>query len=163
MPRCATSSTGWPTSCSAGLTHEPAVRLAERLVELTPAGLDRVFFSDSGSVAVEVAIKMALQYWAGRGRPRRTRLLTVRGGYHGDTFAAMSVCDPDTGMHHWFGDVLLRQVFAPRAEPAFGEPFDEAHVAELADLLAAHRDELAAVIVEPIVQGAGGMRFYAPA
>jgi adenosylmethionine-8-amino-7-oxononanoate aminotransferase len=146
-----------------GLTHEPAVRLAERLVELAPAGLDRVFFSDSGSVAVEVAIKMALQHWAGRGRPRRNRLLTVRGGYHGDTFAAMSVCDPDTGMHHWFGDALRPQVFAPRPEPAFSETFEEAHIAELAGLLAAHRDELAAVIVEPIVQGAGGMRFYSPA
>jgi adenosylmethionine-8-amino-7-oxononanoate aminotransferase len=146
-----------------GLTHEPAVRLAERLVELTPAGLDRVFFSDSGSVAVEVAIKMALQHWAGLGRPQRNRLLTVRGGYHGDTFAAMSVCDPDTGMHHWFGDALRPQVFAPRPEPAFAERFEEAHIAELAGLLEAHRDELAAVILEPIVQGAGGMRFYAPA
>ena len=146
-----------------GLTHEPAVRLAARLVDLTPEGLNRVFFSDSGSVGVEVAIKMAIQYWAGRGRPRRNRLLTARGGYHGDTFAAMSVCDPDTGMHHWFGDALRRQLFSPRPEPAFDEPFAEAHIAGLADLLAAHRDEVAAVIIEPIVQGAGGMRFYAPA
>ena len=146
-----------------GLTHEPAVRLAEQLSELTPPGLSRVFFSDSGSVSVEVAIKMALQYWAGTGRPAKQRLATVRGGYHGDTFAAMSVCDPDTGMHHWFGDAVTTQLFAPRPEPSFAEPFDERHIADLAALLGAHRDEVAAVIIEPIVQGAGGMRWYAPA
>ncbi|MEO9166484.1 MAG: adenosylmethionine--8-amino-7-oxononanoate transaminase, partial [Aquihabitans sp.] len=145
-----------------GLTHEPAVRLAERLVELTPGDLSRVFFSDSGSVAVEVAIKMAVQYWAGRGHPAKRRLLTVRGGYHGDTFAAMSVCDPDTGMHHWFEGTLATQLFAPRPSPAFGEPFSEADLGVFEELLVAHRDELAAVILEPIVQGAGGMWFYAP-
>lgn len=145
-----------------GLTHEPAVRLAERLVELTPGDLNRVFFSDSGSVAVEVAIKMAVQYWAGRGSPGKRRLLTVRGGYHGDTFEAMSVCDPDTGMHHWFEGTLTTQLFAPRPSPGFGEPFHEADLAAFEELLVAHRDELAAVILEPIVQGAGGMWFYAP-
>ena len=145
-----------------GLTHAPAIDLAERLVDLAPPGMDRVFFSDSGSVAVEVAIKMALQHWAGKGQPGRTRLATVRGGYHGDTFAAMSVCDPENGMHHFFGDALRKQLFAPRPAPAFDEAFEPAHLAELSSLLAAHRDEVAAVIIEPVVQGAGGMRFYAP-
>ncbi len=145
-----------------GLTHAPAVDLAERLVDLAPAGMERVFFSDSGSVAVEVAIKMALQHWAGKGQPGRTRLATVRGGYHGDTFAAMSVCDPENGMHHFFGDALRSQLFAPRPEPTFDEAFEPAHLAALAALLDEHRDEVAAVIIEPIVQGAGGMRFYAP-
>jgi adenosylmethionine-8-amino-7-oxononanoate aminotransferase len=145
-----------------GLTHPPAVALAERLVEITPAGLEHVFFSDSGSVAVEVAIKMAIQHWAGRGRPQRQRLLTVRSGYHGDTFGAMSVCDPDTGMHHLFAGALARQLFAPMPQPPFGEVFRPDDVAELRRLLAAHADEVAAVILEPVVQGAGGMRFYAP-
>jgi adenosylmethionine-8-amino-7-oxononanoate aminotransferase len=146
-----------------GLTHGPAIELAELLVEITPAGLEHVFFSDSGSVAVEVAIKMAIQYWAGRGRPARHRLLTVRSGYHGDTLAAMSVCDPVTGMHQMFSSVLPQQLFAPEPTPVFGAEFDTSHVRELADLLQAHQHEIAAVILEPIVQGAGGMRFYAPA
>jgi adenosylmethionine---8-amino-7-oxononanoate aminotransferase len=145
-----------------GVTHPAAVELAELLVEVTPAGLEHVFLCDSGSVSVEVAVKMAIQHWLGRGQPGRHRLLTVRSGYHGDTLAAMSVCDPDTGMHHLFSGILPRQLFAPAPEPAFGEPFEERHVAELADLLARHRDEVAAVILEPVVQGAGGMRFYAP-
>ncbi len=145
-----------------GLTHRPAVELAELLVEITPRGLEHVFFADSGSVAVEVAVKMALQYWAGMGRPQRHRLLTVRGGYHGDTLAAMSVCDPDTGMHHLFADVVPQQLFAPIPSPRFEEPFAEEHLAELRALMHAHRDEIAAVIIEPIVQGAGGMRFYSP-
>jgi adenosylmethionine-8-amino-7-oxononanoate aminotransferase len=145
-----------------GITHGPAVELAEQLVEIAPPGLAHVFFSDSGSVSVEVAMKMAIQYWLGRGRPGRHRMLTVRGGYHGDTFAAMSVCDPVTGMHQLFSSVLTPQLFAPAPTPAYGEPFDESHVAELAALLEAHHDEIAAVILEPIVQGAGGMRFYAP-
>ncbi|MGC5246525.1 adenosylmethionine--8-amino-7-oxononanoate transaminase [Gordonia sp. DT219] len=141
-----------------GLTHEPAARLAELLVELTPEPLEKVFFCDSGSVSVEVAVKMALQYWRGRGRPDRTRLLTWRGGYHGDTFTPMSVCDPDGGMHQMWSDVLARQIFVP-APP---EVADDAYVAALDDVVAARRDELAAIIVEPVVQGAGGMRFHDP-
>ncbi|MBC2638513.1 MULTISPECIES: adenosylmethionine--8-amino-7-oxononanoate transaminase [unclassified Rhodococcus (in: high G+C Gram-positive bacteria)] len=141
-----------------GLTHEPAARLAQLLVEITPDGLDTVFLADSGSVSVEVAVKMCLQYWRSRGRPERHRLLTWRGGYHGDTFAPMSVCDPDGGMHSLWTDVLARQVFA-------GPPprdFDAQYVAEFERLVAAHAGELAAVIVEPVVQGAGGMRFHDP-
>lgn len=145
-----------------GLTHPGAVELAERLVEMTPPGLDHVFFADSGSVAMEVAIKMALQYWRGRGRPQRHRLLTVRGGYHGDTFGAMAVCDPDTGMHSMFTGVLASHVFAPVPSPGFAEPFDDSHIADLAALAEAHSDELAAVVLEPVVQGAGGMRFHSP-
>jgi adenosylmethionine-8-amino-7-oxononanoate aminotransferase len=141
-----------------GLTHEPAARLAELLVAITPDGLDKVFLADSGSVSVEVAIKLALQYQRAVGRPERHRLLTWRGGYHGDTFAPMSVCDPDGGMHSMWTDVLARQVFAP-APP---RDFDPAYVVEFEAVLVAHRDELAAVIVEPVVQGAGGMRFHDP-
>ncbi len=143
-----------------GLTHRGAIELAERLVALTPAGLDHVFFADSGSVAVEVAVKMALQFWRGRGE-RRERLVTVRSGYHGDTFGAMAVCDPETGMHSMFGDVLARHLFAPTPTPSFGEPFDRSHIVELEQLLDTHRGEIAGVILEPVVQGAGGMRFYA--
>jgi adenosylmethionine-8-amino-7-oxononanoate aminotransferase len=145
-----------------GLTHEPAVSLCERLVAMAPAGLERVFLSDSGSVAVEVAIKLALQYWLSLGRPEKNRLLTVRGGYHGDTFATMAVCDPVNGMHDFFSEVLPQHLFAERPACRFEEPFEEHHIADLAGLLADHRDEIAAVILEPIVQGAGGMWFYAP-
>jgi adenosylmethionine-8-amino-7-oxononanoate aminotransferase len=145
-----------------GLTHEPAVELARRLIELTPDGLARVFFADSGSVSVEVAIKMALQYQRGVGRPGRTRLLTIRGGYHGDTFGAMSVCDPVTGMHTMFADVLAPQVFAPRPPAGFGADIGE-WTDEVGALIAQHRDELAAIIVEPVLQGAGGMFVYEPA
>lgn len=145
-----------------GLTHPAAVELAERLVEITPEGLEHVFFSDSGSVAVEVAIKMALQYWLGRGRPSKRQLLTVRGGYHGDTFAAMSVCDPVNGMHQFFNGMLPPQLFAPLPEPKFGGQVDGRHVAELGSLIEAHHESLSAVIIEPVVQGAGGMRFYSP-
>lgn len=145
-----------------GLTHRPAVELAERLVAVTPGGLERVFLSDSGSVAVEVAMKMALQYQRGRGRPGRRRMLTVRGGYHGDTFGAMSVCDPVTGMHSMFSGMLAPQIFAPVPMPAYGDAFTVAHVAEFGGLLAEYRDEIAAVVLEPVVQGAGGMRFYSP-
>ncbi|HEX4902751.1 MAG TPA: adenosylmethionine--8-amino-7-oxononanoate transaminase [Acidimicrobiales bacterium] len=145
-----------------GITHAPAVELAEQLVDIAPAGLEHVFLADSGSVSVEVAIKMALQHARGTGRPGRTRLLTVRGGYHGDTLACMSVCDPVNGMHSMFSEVLPEQLFAPVPTPAFGDEYDDSHVAELAALLARHHDEVAAVILEPIVQGAGGMRFYAP-
>ncbi|PXW32239.1 UNVERIFIED_CONTAM: adenosylmethionine-8-amino-7-oxononanoate aminotransferase [Williamsia faeni] len=141
-----------------GLTHEPAARLAELLVEITPDPLRTVFFSDSGSVSVEVAVKMALQYWRARGETGRNRLLTWRGGYHGDTFTPMSVCDPEGGMHSLWTDVLTRQVFAP-VPPV---DFESDYVAEFEELVTAHRSELAAVIVEPVVQGAGGMRFHDP-
>ena len=144
-----------------GLTHEPAVSLVARLVALTPEPLQHVFLCDSGSVAVEVAIKMAIQYHQARGEPGRHRLLTLRGGYHGDTLAAMSVCDPVTGMHHLFSHLLPRQIFAPAPACRFGEPCQDADIAAFADLVRGHRQELAAVILEPIVQGAGGMRFYA--
>ena len=144
-----------------GLTHEPAARLVKHLVDLTPAPLQHVFLCDSGSVAVEVAIKMAIQFWQAQGQPGRHRLMTIRSGYHGDTVGAMAVCDPVTGMHHLFSAVLPQQVFAPAPACRFGEPWETRHIAAFADLIARHRDELAAVILEPIVQGAGGMRFYA--
>lgn len=145
-----------------GLTHPPAVKLARMLVELTPPGLDRVFFSDSGSVAVEVAMKMAIQYWHGMNRPEKQKLVALRSGYHGDTFGAMSLCDPVTGMHHLFGDALSRQFFAPAPECAFGDTCSDSDLDEMKRLLSLHHKEIAAVIVEPIVQGAGGMRFYSP-
>src|ERR1700757_2481865 len=141
-----------------GLTHEPAARLAQLLVEITPAGLESVFFSDSGSVSVEVAVKMALQYWRGLGRPTKHRLMTWRGGYHGDTFTPMSVCDPEGGMHALWTDVLSPQVFAPQVPAQYDASYSAAFEAQLAR----HADELAAVIVEPVVQGAGGMRFHDP-
>ncbi|MFC0313760.1 adenosylmethionine--8-amino-7-oxononanoate transaminase [Gordonia phosphorivorans] len=141
-----------------GLTHEPAAALATKLTELTPAPLTKVFFADSGSVAVEVAVKMAIQYQRSRGLPGKRRLLTWRGGYHGDTFAPMSVCDPDGGMHAMWRGVLAEQVFVD-APPSDDDP---AYVAELERVLAARAGELAAVIVEPVVQGAGGMRFHPP-
>ncbi len=139
-----------------GLTHEPAVRLSQLLVELT--GLPKVFLADSGSVSVEVAIKTCLQYWRASGRPEKRRLLTWRRGYHGDTFSPMSVCDPDGGMHALWSDILPVQVFAP-APPA---EYDADYAASLTALIAAHAHEVAAVIVEPVVQGAGAMRFHSP-
>jgi adenosylmethionine-8-amino-7-oxononanoate aminotransferase len=145
-----------------GLTHEPAVRLAERLTALAPEGLERVFFADSGSVSVEVAIKLCLQYQRAVGHKRRTRLLTLRGGYHGDTFGAMAVCDPVGGMHGMFTGVLAQHVFAERPAGGFAAPLDASWARAVRELAAAHTGELAAVIVEPVVQGAGGMRFYSP-
>ncbi|MEU2112658.1 adenosylmethionine--8-amino-7-oxononanoate transaminase [Streptomyces sp. NPDC019507] len=146
-----------------GLTHEPAVRLATRLVEITPEPLHHVFLCDSGSVSVEVAVKMCLQYWRSTGRPDKRRLLTWRGGYHGDTWQPMSVCDPEGGMHELWSGVLQRQVFADAPPAGHDAPFDPAYADHLRDLVARHADELAAVIVEPVVQGAGGMRFHSPA
>lgn len=145
-----------------GLTHEPAVRLATRLVEITPEPLRHVFLADSGSVAVEVAIKMCLQYWRSVGRPAKRRLLTWRGGYHGDTFHPMSVCDPDGGMHSVWRGVLPEQVFAAAPPAGFAAGVDQSYADHLAELIERHADELAAVIVEPVVQGAGGMRFHDP-
>lgn len=145
-----------------GLTHEPAVRLAARLVEITPEPLRHVFLADSGSVSVEVAVKMCLQYWHSTGRPAKKRLLTWRGGYHGDTWQPMSVCDPEGGMHGLWSGALPRQVFADEPPGGFDAEPDAAYVRHLRDLIARHADELAAVIVEPVVQGAGGMRFHSP-
>ncbi len=144
-----------------GLTHEPAARLAQLLVQHTPDGLDTVFFSDSGSVSVEVAVKMALQYWRSIGRGEKYRLMTWRGGYHGDTFTPMSVCDPDGGMHSlWTSkpSVLAHQEFAPQVPTTYDSAYSEVFEKQLAQ----HASELAAVIVEPVVQGAGGMRFHDP-
>ena len=145
-----------------GLTHAPAILLAERLIELAPAGLERVFFADSGSVSVEVAIKLCLQFQRAMGHPERTRLLTVRGGYHGDTFGAMAICDPVSGMHSLFRGVLAEHVFADRPPGGFDAGLDEGWAAHVRGLIGAHAHELAGVIVEPVVQGAGGMWFYAP-
>jgi adenosylmethionine-8-amino-7-oxononanoate aminotransferase len=141
-----------------GLTHEPAIRLARTLVEITPEPLQHVFLTDSGSVSVEVAMKMCLQYWRSRGRPGKQRLLTWRGGYHGDTWHPMSVCDPEGGMHHIWSGALPRQVFAD-APP---REYDPAYIEHLGQLIERHADEVAAVIVEPVVQNAGGMRFHSP-
>lgn len=143
-----------------GLTHPPAVALARQLVELTPGPLQSVFFSDSGSVAVEVAMKMAIQYWQARGEPARQRFVTVRGGYHGDTLGAMSVCDPITGMHSLFNKVLAKQIFVERPVCRFNEPCQEADIAPFRQALLDNKNRIAAVIMEPIVQGAGGMYFY---
>ncbi|MFI1470310.1 adenosylmethionine--8-amino-7-oxononanoate transaminase [Streptomyces wuyuanensis] len=145
-----------------GLTHEPAVRLSTRLVEITPEPLRHVFLCDSGSVSVEVAVKMCLQYWRSTGRPGKRRLMTWRGGYHGDTWQPMSVCDPEGGMHELWSGVLQRQVFADAPPAGHDAPFDPAYADHLRELVARHADELAAVIVEPVVQGAGGMRFHSP-
>ncbi|TDO68140.1 adenosylmethionine-8-amino-7-oxononanoate aminotransferase [Kribbella sp. VKM Ac-2571] len=150
-----------------GLTHEPAVRLGERLVEITPEPLRHVFFCDSGSVSVEVAMKLALQYQVARGNHGRTRMLTVRGGYHGDTFAPMSVCDPVNGMHSLFTGALKEQVFGPQPPAGFDRPDTDPELqswaGELAALAERHAGEIAGIIVEPVLQGAGGMYPYSPA
>ncbi|HET8960557.1 MAG TPA: adenosylmethionine--8-amino-7-oxononanoate transaminase, partial [Nocardioides sp.] len=157
-----------------GLTHEPAIRLAQRLVEITPAGLEHVFLADSGSVSVEVALKMAIQYQRGAGRPERTRMLTVRGGYHGDTCGCMGVCDPENGMHTMFRGFVADHVFAdrpppdPEASPVVAEvvptadlaAWQERWEASFRKLAADHGDELAGIVVEPLLQGAGGMYVY---
>ncbi|MGA4843379.1 adenosylmethionine--8-amino-7-oxononanoate transaminase [Streptomyces sp. G45] len=144
-----------------GLTHEPAVRLAKRLVDLTPEGLEHVFLADSGSVSVEVALKMCLQYWRSLGRPEKRRMLTWRGGYHGDTWQPMAVCDPQGGMHSLWQGVLPQQVFAD-LPPAGFDAYDAAYAEHLHDMIGRHAHELAGVIVEPVVQGAGGMRVHSP-
>lgn len=145
-----------------GITHQPAVDLAKLLLEMVPKGLTKVFFADSGSISVEVAIKMALQYWLGLNRPEKSRLLTIQKGYHGDTFAAMSVCDPVDGMHSMFKDQIIPQLFAPAPHSHFGGDFLAEDEQALTALFEQHHQQLAAFILEPILQGAGGMRFYHP-
>lgn len=145
-----------------GLTHEPATALARKLLELAPSSLRRVFLADSGSVAVEVALKMAVQYQQAAGRQSKSSILAIRGGYHGDTLGAMSICDPVNGMHHLFSGLLPGQRFAPRPQSRFAAPFDPADVNGLKKLIREHQSSLAAVVLEPIVQGAGGMWFYHP-
>lgn len=145
-----------------GITHAPAVDLCEKLVAITPQKLQKVFLADSGSVGVEVAIKMAYQYWISQGQANKNKLLSLRNGYHGDTFAAMSVCDPVTGMHHLFDQVVAKQYFAPAPLVGFDQEWDEADISDFAEIISQNSNQLAAVILEPIVQGAGGMRFYSP-
>ncbi len=145
-----------------GLTHQPAIDLCRTLVEISPQGLDRVFLADSGSVAVEVAMKMALQYWACQGHGAKQRFITPRNGYHGDTFAAMSVCDPINGMHSLFSGSLTQQIFAPAPQTRFDKPWNEDDIKPLEQLIHRHHNELAALVIEPIVQNAGGMRIYHP-
>jgi len=145
-----------------GLTHQPAATLAEKLLEIAPNGMKYVFFADSGSVSVEIAIKMALQYWQAKGKKKKTTLLTIRYGYHGDTFGAMGVCDPVSGMHHLFADMLPQHIFADAPPNGTDADWNDAYIADFGRKLETHHASIAAVILEPVVQGAGGMRIYAP-
>lgn len=145
-----------------GLTHQPAVTLAKKLVDLSPRGLEHVFLADSGSVSVEVAIKMAIQYWMSQQCPQKSKLISLRNAYHGDTIGAMSVCDPVTGMHHLFKELLPQNIFAQAPQAGFNTADTSASVKAMEDTLAQHHESVAAVILEPIVQGAGGMRLYSP-
>lgn len=145
-----------------GLTHQPAIDVCRKLIDVTPAGLERVFLADSGSVSVEVAMKMALQYWACQGSPNKHKFITPRNGYHGDTFAAMSVCDPVNGMHSLFTDALAQQIFAPAPQTRFAQTWNEDDIAPLEELIQQHHNELAALVIEPVVQNTGGMRIYHP-
>lgn len=145
-----------------GLTHEPAIALCQKLVEITPEGLEKVFLADSGSVSVEVAMKMAIQYQHSKGNKRKNKFMTIRGGYHGDTTGAMSVCDPKGGMHHLFAEFLPKHFFVDRPEKSFNEAFDTTEFGPLEQFFRLNSDKCAAFILEPIVQGAGGMWFYSP-
>lgn len=145
-----------------GLTHEPAIKLAQTLLEITDESLEYIFFSDSGSVSVEVALKMAFQYWNSQGNKQKNKILAFSKGYHGDTFGAMSVCDPITGMHSAFEGVLHKNIFAQAPACGFDEPWDEHYIQDFKTKLEQYHTQIAAVILEPIVQGAGGMRMYSP-
>ncbi len=145
-----------------GLTHPPAVELAQTLLKITPNSLNSVFFSDSGSVAVEIAMKMSIQYWHAKQQPEKQSFLSLRSGYHGDTFGAMSLCDPVTGMHNLFNQSLAKQFFIDAPTSPFNEPCNSSDINNLKNMLEQHHQQLAAFILEPVVQGAGGMRFYSP-